>query len=109
MPTAAECVSEETKTTAFADRFVQILNDGALNLMIGIGHRTRLFDTMAGMPPATSEAIARTANLNERYVREWLGAMTSGRIINYDPADRTYTLPAEHAATLTRGAVPVNF
>jgi len=61
---------------------------------------------MAGMPPATSETIARQANLNERYVREWLGAMTSGRIVNYDPVARTYTLPAEHAALVTRGAVP---
>jgi 2-polyprenyl-3-methyl-5-hydroxy-6-metoxy-1,4-benzoquinol methylase len=103
------CPTEEAKTNAFADRLVQILNDGALNLMIGIGHRTRLFDTLAKLPPSTSQTIARQANLNERYVREWLGAMVSGRIINYDAEEQTYELPAEHAALLTRNAVPTNF
>jgi 2-polyprenyl-3-methyl-5-hydroxy-6-metoxy-1,4-benzoquinol methylase len=101
--------ADETKVGVFADRLVQILNDGGLNLMIGIGHRTQLFDTMAEMPPATSSAIARQAGLNERYVREWLGAMVTGRIVNYDPETKTYELPAEHAALLTRGAVPTNF
>jgi 2-polyprenyl-3-methyl-5-hydroxy-6-metoxy-1,4-benzoquinol methylase len=103
------CQPDETKIEAFADRLVQILNDVALNLMIGIGHRTRLFDVMANLPPATSDAIAHQAGLNERYVREWLGAMVAGRIINYDPQDQTYELPPEHAALLTRAAVPTNF
>jgi 2-polyprenyl-3-methyl-5-hydroxy-6-metoxy-1,4-benzoquinol methylase len=61
------------------------------------------------MPPSTSVEIAREAGLNERYVREWLGAMVTGRIINYDPEEKTYALPREHAACLTRGAVPANF
>jgi 2-polyprenyl-3-methyl-5-hydroxy-6-metoxy-1,4-benzoquinol methylase len=101
--------ADETKVGEFADRLVQILNDGALNLMIGIGHRTRLLDTMAGMPPATSDVIAGQAGLNERYVREWLGAMVAGRIVNYDVDARTYELPPERAALLTRDAVPTNF
>jgi 2-polyprenyl-3-methyl-5-hydroxy-6-metoxy-1,4-benzoquinol methylase len=99
----------EILTSAFADRLVQILGDGALHLMIGIGHRTRLFDTMAELPPSTSNEIAKAAGLNERYVREWLGGMVTGRIVVYDPADQTYTFPLEHAALLTRSATPVNF
>ena len=41
-------------------------------------------------------------------MREWLGAMTSGRIVELDPATGRYTLPAEHAAWLTRAASPDN-
>jgi 2-polyprenyl-3-methyl-5-hydroxy-6-metoxy-1,4-benzoquinol methylase len=100
---------DETQTSPFADRLVQILNDGALNLMIGIGHRTRLFDVMSEMPTATSEEIASKARLNERYVREWLGSMVTGRIVNYDASDKTYELPTEHAELLTRAAKPINF
>jgi SAM-dependent methyltransferase len=48
------------------------------------------------------------AGLKERYVREWLGAMVTGRIIEYDPATRRYWLPREHAASLTRAAGPDN-
>jgi 2-polyprenyl-3-methyl-5-hydroxy-6-metoxy-1,4-benzoquinol methylase len=88
---------------------VGVLNSGALSLMLSIGHRTRLFDVLADLPPATSQKIAKQSGLNERYVREWLGAMVTGRIVNYDASAETYELPAEHAACLTRGAVPANF
>jgi ubiquinone/menaquinone biosynthesis C-methylase UbiE len=81
-----------------------MLNHGALTVMLSIGHRTGLFDTMAKLPPSNSEQIAESAGLNERYVREWLGAMTTGRIIEHDPSGKTYSLPAERAAFLTREA-----
>jgi len=63
---------------------------------------------MAGLPPSTSAQIAQATGLNERYVREWLGAMVTGRIIEYDPNSGAYRLPPEHAATLTRAAGPDN-
>jgi DNA-binding IclR family transcriptional regulator len=57
---------------------------------------------IAELGPATGEAIAERAGLNERYVREWLGAMVTGEVVEYDAAERRYHLPAEHAASLTR-------
>jgi SAM-dependent methyltransferase len=92
------------KTTAFSERMMVILNDTFLAYMISIGHRTGLLDVMAGLAPSTSEEIARAAELQERYVREWLGAMVTGRIVEYDPDRKTYVLPPEHAASLTRAA-----
>ena len=109
MPTTSLSAPDEAKVAAFTERLVDLLGSGSLTLMISIGHRTGLFDVMADLPPATSEQIAKQAGLNERYVREWLGAMVTGQIVNYDPADETYELPAEHAACLTRGAKPANF
>ncbi|MCK6625586.1 MAG: class I SAM-dependent methyltransferase [Anaerolineae bacterium] len=93
---------------AFTEKMVDVLNYGSLALMTSIGHRTGLFDTMATLPPATIEQIAAAADLHERYVREWLGAMVVGRIIEHDPATNTYRLPTEHAAALTRAAAPNN-
>ena len=92
------------KAAAFAERFLSTLNQAALSLMISIGHRTGLFDVLSGLPPATSQEIAAAAGLNERYVREWLGAMCTGRVMELDPATQYYSLPAEHAALLTRAA-----
>lgn len=89
---------------AFAERLVDVLNSGALALMVSIGHRTGLFDTMDRMAPATSGQIADQAGLDERYVREWLGAMTVGDIVYQDPETETYHLPAEHAAGLCRSS-----
>jgi SAM-dependent methyltransferase len=76
--------------------------------MVSVGHRAGLFDTMSQSPPSTSAELAARAGLNERYVREWLGAMVTGRIIEYDPVAHTYWLPREHAASLTRAAGPDN-
>ncbi|HVE64480.1 MAG TPA: methyltransferase domain-containing protein [Mycobacteriales bacterium] len=92
----------------FAGRLLGVLNSGALSLMISVGHRTGLFDTMSGLAASDSQTIADAAGLHERYVREWLGAMTTGRIVEHDPVAGTYSLPAPHAAMLTRAAGPDN-
>jgi 2-polyprenyl-3-methyl-5-hydroxy-6-metoxy-1,4-benzoquinol methylase len=95
---------DPARAEAFSGRLAGMLDDGAVIAMISIGHRTGLFDTMAALPPATSKVIAEHAALAERYVREWLAVMVTGRIVAFDPARRTYHLPPEHAASLTRGA-----
>jgi 2-polyprenyl-3-methyl-5-hydroxy-6-metoxy-1,4-benzoquinol methylase len=95
---------DRAKAEAFAGRLLAALNDGALCLMVSVGHRTGLFDTMSQSPPSTSEELAARAGLNERYVREWLGAMTTARVVDVDPATRRFSLPAEHAAFLRRAA-----
>ena len=50
MPETASKPIDEAKKEAFVDRVVGVLNDGALSLMLSVGHRTRLFDTLAAMP-----------------------------------------------------------
>jgi 2-polyprenyl-3-methyl-5-hydroxy-6-metoxy-1,4-benzoquinol methylase len=99
---------DQVRAERFAERMVDVLNEGAIALMTSIGHRTGLFDAMAGLPPSTSEQIATAAGLKERYVREWLAAMVVGRIVEHNPEDETYYLPQEHAAFLTRAASPDN-
>jgi hypothetical protein len=74
----------------FAERMIHMMNEGALALMVSVGHRTGLFDAMAAMPAATSAQIASGAGLDERYVREWLAAMTTGRIVDHDGVAGTF-------------------
>ncbi len=93
---------------AFAGRMIESLNAGAVALMTSLGYRSGLFDCMAEMPPANSAEIAERAGLNERYVREWLGAMVAADILEIDPAKGLYWLPSEHAACLTRASAPDN-
>jgi len=95
---------DSAKTEAFAGRLTTMLNEGFLALMASLGHETGLFDAMAELPPSTSEDIASATGLHERYVREWLGGMVTGRFVDYDPRAKTYRLPPEHAACLTRTA-----
>jgi SAM-dependent methyltransferase len=95
---------DPTRLEAFGGRMVGVINDGLLALSISIGHQTGLFDTMADLTPSTSQEIADAAGLQERYVREVLGALATGGIVIYDAASRSYALPPEHAAMLTRAA-----
>ncbi|MDY7012179.1 MAG: methyltransferase domain-containing protein [Cyanobacteriota bacterium] len=99
---------DESRVEAFAEKMLDVLNKGALGIMTSIGHRTGLFDIMARLPPSTSQQIADAARLNERYVREWLGAMVTGDIVSYDAEANTYNLPRDRAALLTRSASPDN-
>lgn len=89
------------KADAFSQGLVEILNKSAIALALSIGDRVGLFKVLANLPASTSQKIAEAANLKERYVREWLGALVTGRVVNYFPETQTYQLPTEHAAYLT--------
>lgn len=95
-------------TEEFGNRFVAAIDSAGLAILVSVGHQTGLLDTMAGLPPATSMEIAEAAGLEERYVREWLGGMTTGQIVEYDAGSSTYSLPAHRAGMLTRAAGPDN-
>lgn len=95
---------DHLKAELFANSIIDTLNKSALSFMISIGHRSSLFDTMAEINEATSQEIADKTKLNERYIREWLGAMVTGNVVEYNSSTKTYSLPAEHAAYLTRKA-----
>ncbi len=90
------------KMDAFGERFVGLMNESALGLMISVGYRVGLFETMKRLPDASSSvAIAEAAGLSERYVREWLGCMVAGDIVDVDEDGQLFHLPASHAAMLT--------
>jgi 2-polyprenyl-3-methyl-5-hydroxy-6-metoxy-1,4-benzoquinol methylase len=100
--TAPETTAETTE--AFTERVIAAIDGASLAILMSVGHQTGLLDTLAGLPPSTSTEIADAAGLNERYVREWLGGMTTGQVVDYDAARETYSLPAHRAAVLTRAA-----
>jgi len=90
---------------AFMGRMLEVLNHAGLAMMISIGHRTGLFDAMAGAGRLTSVELAARSGLQERYVREWLGAMATGGVVEIDGGGDVdvYELPAVRAAVLGRG------
>ncbi len=95
-------IASQQQAAEVEEQLVTVLNHGALAVMLAIGHRTGLFDTLSEGGPQTSAELASTAGLNERYVREWLGAVTTGRVVDLDPDTGTYRLRPEVSALLTR-------
>jgi hypothetical protein len=70
---------DQDKSDTFLDRMVGMMNESSLSLMVSIGYKTGLFDVMGKMAPGGSTEIAEAAELNERYVREWLGGNGNGQ------------------------------
>ena len=75
-----------------------ILNYGALNLAIGIGYNHKIFDIMESLDkPFTVKELSDKSGLNFRYLREWLGVMVTGGILelqqgkNPEEKDRYWT------------------
>ena len=95
-----EQAPDRKRVQEFARSLFGHYTSGMLTLMVDIGHRTGLFEAAAA-GPATSAQLAERAGLDERYVREWLGAMATGGIMQYDAGSRTFVLPPEHAVSLT--------
>ncbi len=105
---AVETKMDPSKVEAF---FGKVVEDVGATLHAGlvlIGDRLGLYRAMAGPEGVTPAELAKRTGTHERYVREWLAGMVVGRIIDYSPSDRTYTLPQTHAALLTRAAGPKN-
>ena len=100
---------KSTKTPkSFSEKMIDILNFGALNLAMAIGYRTGLFDVMDAFDtPQSIKAIANQANLNARYIKEWLGVMVSGEIVELsigECGDNRFYLPKAHGDFISRRA-----
>src|SRR5260370_35504175 len=95
---------DQAKSEAFAEQMLGVLNSGALSLMLSIGHKTGLFDTMSHLAPSTSEQIARAAGFQESHPRERLAAKGSGRLTREAALPRKHRSPAEDAARPPRRA-----
>ena len=85
---------------AFNEQLLGHFTSSFVTHMVDIGHRTGLFDAL-GQGPTTSAELARRAGLHERYVREWLGAIVTSGIANYESTTEVYSLPPEHRVSLS--------
>lgn len=94
------------KARDFLGSFTKDLGAAMLGAMSYIGDRLGLFKVLADAGWVTSQELADRAKLNERYVREWLGAVTSAGYVEYDPKTKRYMLPPEHALVVARDDSP---
>lgn len=107
-------MSQDTvgKHPSFSEKLLHILNYGALNLAMALGYRTGLFDIMDTFDaPQPVSILAERAGLNARYVREWLGVMVCGGIVDLSrdrDGNDLYYLPRAHADLITRRAGNAN-
>jgi 2-polyprenyl-3-methyl-5-hydroxy-6-metoxy-1,4-benzoquinol methylase len=73
---------------------------GAMDVLsVYLGVRLGLYRTLADRGPSSSDELAGAANLNERYVREWLEQQATTGILEVDD-ERRFSLPPGHDEAL---------
>ncbi len=97
---------DRRKAGQFAREMIRRYGEALVTVLVDLGDRTGLFASLAE-GPGTSREIAGRAGLAERPVREWLSALASAGIVEYDPESGVFTLPPERAVCLT-GSSPFN-
>jgi SAM-dependent methyltransferase len=94
------------KVKEFAGVMTSDLGAAMQGALSYIGDRLGLFKSLADAGAVTCGEFATRTGLNERYLREWLGAMTAAKYISYDAAAARYSMSAEHAMILANEDSP---
>ena len=80
---------------------------GALGLLTAfIGDQLDLYSALAEICPATSQELADSTGVRERYIREWLSANAAGGYIEYDPATQKFSMTPEQAVIFSAEGHP---
>ena len=95
-------IVDRARQEKFVEKVVEQISGTMTTLLGSVGDRLGLFKNLAEHGPATSAELASRTQLNERYLREWLGGMATAEYLNYDGPTKRFSLPAEHASVLAQ-------
>src|SRR5215471_14493603 len=76
---------------AFAGKVVGDMSSTLTTLLSVIGDRLGLFKALDEHGPLTARELASRLQLNERYIREWLGGMAANGYLSYDTQSQRFT------------------
>ncbi|HEY3083640.1 MAG TPA: class I SAM-dependent methyltransferase, partial [Chloroflexota bacterium] len=93
---------DRARMEAFSQKANNDIVGGYIAAMCSLGDALGLFRILAEKGPSTSLELATRAEVDERYAREWLAALACAGYLEYDPDDRRFALPPEHAAALAQ-------
>ncbi len=95
-----------SKLNAFIERALGDLSAGYAGVMVSLGHRLGLYESLAGAGPLSSAEVASRAGCAERYVREWLGSQVAGGYVDFHAGRGTYELTPEQGFVLANEDSP---
>jgi SAM-dependent methyltransferase len=104
--TATTPTIDEQRVEAFVERILLDVGTAMRGGLLYIGDRLGIFKALAESGPVTPEQLAERTGLDERYLREWLGSLTTAEYIEHDAESGTYHLPPEHALPLADEEFP---
>jgi SAM-dependent methyltransferase len=92
---------DQNKIQQFMNKAVQDIAGSSTAMLVIIGERLGLYRAMAqASSPISVKELADKTGTVERLVTEWLANQVSSGYIEYDPTNKKYKLPQEHALAL---------
>lgn len=104
-----EATFNHEKAQKFAGQTGQQLAAAINCYLTFIGDELDLFKTIRGIGWTTSESLAKTTGLHERWLREWLRHQACNRHLDYDPQTDAFSISLEAAAVLVDEDSPYYF
>ena len=88
---------DEAKLHQLVGQMLSDLGGAASVALVRMGDALGLYKTLHEKGSMTCEELASAANVNQRYLREWLSHQAASNYLTYDPATGKFTLPEEQA------------
>jgi hypothetical protein len=107
MNAAVDAPVDESKLNSFIGQMLSDLGGASSIAMVRMGDALGLYKTLHAKGPMTSTELAKTAKVDERYLREWLSHQAASNYLAYDPVSSRFSLPPEQAMVFARDDSPV--
>ena len=89
-------------------KIMQDVAAAAVVPLMRIGDQLGLFKKLSELGEVSSKKFAEEAEVDERYLREWLHAISAAGFVSYNKDDQTFSLSPEQAAVFANEEGPAN-
>lgn len=98
---------DEGKLNAFVGQILSDLGGASSVAMVRMGDALGLYKTLQAEGPMTAVELAKAANVDHRYLREWLSNQAASNYLTYDAVSAKFTLPPEQAMLFANEESPL--
>ncbi len=92
---------DESRVNDLLGKIVGDMGAASSSVLVVIGQKLGLFQSLAEHGPCTAEELAGKTNTATRYILEWAAAMAASEYIQYDPANTTFFMSPEQATVFS--------
>ena len=102
-------MSDLEKIKKLQGKLMKDIAAGALIPMMRIGDELDLFRKLYEIGPSTYSEFSQKINLDTRYIKEWLLALSSAGYIQYNEIGELFSISEEHFSVLADDAFAFYF
>lgn len=104
---SSEAKLDEAKLNAFIGQMLSDLGGASSVAMVRMGDALGFYKALHEKGPMTTAELAKSTEVDERYLREWLSHQAASNYLAYDAATSRFSLPPEQAMMFANEESPV--